>query len=338
MRGPLVAALMFASTVPVGVGTAAAEPLVFTAGGLSPAGTVADDYWQAFGRDVVASSKGAIAPKLLTRGEIGSEDQILTGVRRNRIQVAINGFLALSSVMPELAVLSAPYLFHSKDEMHYVTERHLTPLLTRLFDEKDLVLLRVLPMGWMHVYSKTPAVTPADLKGRKVRVPADVASRYYLEALGYDLIPLASVDVVQSLQTGLTEAGTTVTLNYLWSGMAVEAKHLTLTAHSFLYTAFYAGKGWWRGLSDSDRALIEAAAGSGRVFADSMDRAEAEALAQSAAKGFTVHDLTPAERALWAEPTAAVTTRLVREIGGRSQEVVDAVNAGAAAFAARGNN
>jgi TRAP-type C4-dicarboxylate transport system substrate-binding protein len=222
--------------------------------------------------------------------------------------------------------------------MTFITERHLTPVLQRLFDEKDLVLLRVLPMGWMHVYSKAPALTPADLTGRKVRVPADVASRYYLEALGYDLIPLASVDVVQSLQTGLTEAGTTVTLNYLWSGMAVEAKHLTLTGHSFLYTALYAGKGWWRGLSNQDRALIEAAAGSGRVFADSMDHAEAEALAQATAKGFTVHDLTPAQRALWARPTALVTARLVRQIGGRSQEVVDAVNAGAAAFAARGND
>jgi TRAP-type C4-dicarboxylate transport system substrate-binding protein len=318
----------------VGPAPRAAEPLVFTAGGLSPAGTVADDYWQAFARDIRAASGDAIHPKLLTRGEIGSEDQILNGIRRDRIQVAINGFLALSAVIPELALLSAPYLFASKEEMTFVTEQRLTPLLGQLFDAKDLVLLRVLPMGWMHVYSKTPALVPADLQGRKVRVPVDAASRYYLEALGYDLIPLASVDVVQSLQTGLTEAGTTVTLNYLWSGMAVPAPHLTLTGHSFLYTALYAGKPWWDGLDPAARETIAASAGSGRAFAASMDRAEAEVLAQAGARNFSVHAPTPAQRALWAAPAAAVTDRLVREVGGRSPELIEVVRVGARDFAA----
>ena len=302
----------------------------FTAGGLSPAGTAADQYWQTYATNIAEASKGEIRPKLLTRGEIGSEDQILTSLRRDRIQVAINGFLALTAVIPELDVLGAPYLFSSAEEMTFITENHLTPVLQRLFDAKDLVLLRVLPMGWMRVYSKTPALVPADLKGRKVRVPPDIASRYYLESLGYDLIPIASTDVVQSLQTGLVEAGTTVTLNYLWSGTQTEAPHLTLTAHSFLYTALFVNKAWWQKLPPAHRDILQASAPSGRAFFDSMTATEQEVLANAAAKNFTIHTLTPDQRALWAATSKDVQARISDRVGGDSKKILDAVSAGAA--------
>jgi TRAP-type C4-dicarboxylate transport system substrate-binding protein len=315
----------------------AAAQVQFTAGGLSPAGTAADEYWQTYAANIRAKAGGAIAPKLLTRGELGSEDQILTAVRRDRIQVAINGFLALTAVIPELDVLGAPYLFASSDEMMAVTETELTPLLARLFDAKDFVLLRVLPMGWMHVYSKTPALVPADLRGRKVRIPADVASRLYLEALGYDLISVASTEVVTALQIGLVEAGTTVTLNYLWSGTNTEAPHLTLTAHSFLYTALYANKRWWQSLPADHRRILEEAAPSGRAFFDSMSATEARALADAQGPDglgkFTVHTLTPDQRSVWAASAPPVLEKLVRDIGGSAADIVAAVRRGAAARA-----
>jgi TRAP-type C4-dicarboxylate transport system substrate-binding protein len=313
---------------------APAHATEFTAGGLSPAGTAADKYWQTYAANIVEASNGEIRPKLLTRGEIGSEDQILTSLRRDRIQIAINGFLALTSVIPELDVLGAPYLFSSTEEMTFISEGHLTPVLQQLFGAKGLVLLRVLPMGWMHVYSKAPALVPADLKGRKVRVPPDIASRYYLESLGYDLIPIASTEVVQSLQTGLVEAGTTVTLNYLWSGTNTEAPYLTLTAHSFLYTALFANNSWWEKLPQAHRDILMAAAPSGREFFDSMTVTEAEVLSRAAENKFTSHRPTTSERALWATTAQGVQARLASHIGGESKAILDAARAGSAEFQA----
>ncbi|MDX2223839.1 MAG: TRAP transporter substrate-binding protein [Rhodospirillaceae bacterium] len=329
----------FAIVLMLTLAAPAAAQTRFTAGGQSPSGTAADDYWQAYAANIKAAAGDAIEPKLLTRGELGSEDQILTALRRDRIQVAINGFLALTAVIPELDVLGAPYLFGSAAEMMAATETELTPRLARLFDAKDLVLLRVLPMGWMHVYGKAPALTPADLRGRKVRIPADVATRLYLESLGYDLISVASTEVVTALQTGLVEAGTTVTLNYLWSGTNTEAAHLTLTGHSFLFTALYANKRWWQGLPAEHRKILDDAAPSGRMFFDSMTAAEARALAAAQADPkqgkFTVHALTPDQRAAWAASAPPIIDRLVRDIGGEAQALVDAVRRGAAAHAAQ---
>ena len=63
----ILATALIAAALPATGAAAQSAPSTFTAGGLSPAGTVADDYWQAFARAVTEKSAGAIQPKLLTR-------------------------------------------------------------------------------------------------------------------------------------------------------------------------------------------------------------------------------------------------------------------------------
>jgi hypothetical protein len=53
-------------------------------------------------------------------------------------------------------------------------------------------------------------------------------------------------------------------------------------------------------------------------------------------RGIRVHELTPAERALWVEACGGVGELLVREIGGAAQDVYDAIKAGRTEYAARG--
>jgi TRAP-type C4-dicarboxylate transport system substrate-binding protein len=305
-------------------------------GGLAPAGTAADVYWQRFASNVVTRSNGRIAPVMLTRGEVGSDEQIFNGLRRNRLQLAVNGSHSISTAVPEFSVLGLPYAFDSDAEAEFVASGYLAARLDPLLRKQGLRLLRLLPMGFHNLYAQRPIRTPADLQGLRVRQPGDPASAAYAQALDLDLTPLPSSEIVTALQTGLIQAGTTVTLNYLWGGMSRDAPVLTLTRHAYLFNAVLANETWWNGLTTADRDLIEGAFGSATEYGELMRAAEVRDLAAASARGsVTLLELTTAELAQWRAPTARVAQRLIGELGGESQSVYDAIVAGRLAWALR---
>ncbi len=303
-------------------------------GGLAPAGTAADVYWQRFATSVRARSGGRIDPAMLTRGEVGSDEQILQSLRRNRLQIAINGSHAIAGAVPEFAILGLPYAFASDEEAEFVASGYLAGRLEPLLRRQGLRLLRLLPMGFHNVYARRAIRTPADLRGLRLRQPGDVASAAYAQALGLDLTPLPASEIVTGLQTGLIQAGTTVTLNYLWSGMSRDAPILTLTRHAYLFNAVLANADWWDTLPPRDRTLIDTAFGPATEFAALMRAAEARDLAAAVGRGeVTALELTAAELDLWRAPAVAIARRIVGELGGEAQSVYDAIVAGRSAWA-----
>ncbi|MEZ5458564.1 MAG: TRAP transporter substrate-binding protein DctP [Steroidobacteraceae bacterium] len=302
-------------------------------GGLAPAGTAADVYWQRFAATARRISDRRIDPVMLTRGEVGSDEQILQALRRNRLQIAVNGAHSISNTVPEFAVLGLPYVFDSDAQAEFVANHFLAERLDPLLRRQGLRLLRLLPMGFHNLYARREVRVPADLDGLRVRQPSDPASAAYAQALDLDLAQLPASEIVTSLQTGLIQAGTTVTLNYLWSGMTRYAPRLTLTRHAYLFNAVLANETWWNSLSDADRIVMERAFGSAAEYVELMRAAETRDLAAATARReVTTIELTDAERDSWRAPAAGVAQRMIGELGEDAQSVYDAMLAGRAAW------
>jgi TRAP-type C4-dicarboxylate transport system substrate-binding protein len=302
-------------------------------GGLAPAGTAADVYWQRFAATARTISNGRVDPVMLTRGEVGSDEQILQALRRNRLQISVNGAHSISSAVPEFAVLGLPYIFDSDAQAEFVASGFLVARLDPLLRQHGLRLLRLLPMGFHNLYARRDVRVPADLNGLRVRQPSDPASAAYAQALDLDLAPLPASEIVTALQTGLIQAGTTVTLNYLWSGMTRYAPRLTLTRHAYLFNAVLANERWWNSLSDADRIVIESSFGSAAEYVELMRAAEARDLEGATARSeVTTIELTDAELAQWRAPATGVAQRMVGELGEDSRSVYEAMLAGRAAW------
>lgn len=315
---------------------ASAAALAPRAGGLAPAGTAADQYWQRFATAARRDSAGRIDPVLLTRGELGSDEQILQSLRRGRIQLSINGAHAMSGVVPELAVLGLPYLFDSGEQAEYVAREHLAGRIDPLLQQHGLKLLRLIPMGFHNFYARREIRVPRDLQGLRVRQPGDPASSAYAAALGLDLAPLPASEIVTALQTGLIQAGTTVTLNYLWGGMSRDAPNLTLTRHAYLFNAVLANDAWWRSLTEADRRAIDSAFPPASEFIALMNAAETADLAKAVERGeVNVTTLSNGELSAWQAPAAEVRRRLLTDWGSSAQQLYDAIEQGKAAWSMR---
>jgi TRAP-type C4-dicarboxylate transport system substrate-binding protein len=306
-----------------------------TVGGTAFPDTVGESHWLEFEERIEAEAGDEFDVRMLIYGQLGPEEQVVSGLRRNRVQFANLSALVTSTIVPEIALLYAPYLFDDEAEADYVFDTRLTPFFRELLAERGLHLVTWNEIGFHHVYGVEPIIVPDDAEGVRFRVSASKSAQLFAEALDADVIPLGYTEIVSALQTGLIEAGENGISLYARTGIASEAPHLTLTSHAFGMSVMVANKRWWDRLSPAHRALVEDA------FPDiGRTRREIRAeglrdLAQAEALGFEVHRLTPEQRELWREATRGTHEALIEAVGGRSRELYEMIIEAKAEYAER---
>jgi TRAP-type C4-dicarboxylate transport system substrate-binding protein len=306
---------------------------VVNLGGTTAANTPGERIWLTFKKDAEAASGGTMELRPLIYGQLGSEEQLLSGIRRGRIQFANLSAQVTSTVIPELSLLYAPYLFDSEEEADYVYDKYLTRLFADLLAEKGMHLVTWYEIGFHSVYGKEPIVLPSDAQGRRFRVSSSLNARLFAEAIGADVFPLGYGEIVSSLQTGLVQAGENSISLYARTGIASEAPHFTDTRHAFGVSVIVSDLRWWESLSDAERQILTDAFPSIDESRRSI-RGQDQADLADPELGIIVHTLTSEQRAAWKQATSAVTTKLIESIGGRSAEIYELIQKGKAEFAA----
>ncbi len=117
-------------------------------------------------------------------GETGNEEQMLTALRRNRVQIGGITMWGLAGIIPESAVPMLPYLFESEAEFDFVFDSFLSEPFGTMLRERGLVFLHWSEVGWSNLYSKRPVKLPTDIRGMKVRGSPNFAAQAFLESVG----------------------------------------------------------------------------------------------------------------------------------------------------------
>jgi TRAP-type C4-dicarboxylate transport system substrate-binding protein len=313
----------------------AAQPIKLTVGGTAFPNTAGEQQWRNFERNVRQQAGEQFDLRMLIYGQLGSEEQLVSGLRRGRVNYANLSAMVASTVVPELSLLYMPYLFASREEADFVYDHFLTERFSELLEAGGLHFVAWNEIGFHHIYSQEPLLSPQDAKGVRFRVSAAPSARMFAQAIGADVIPLGFGEIVASLQTGLIEAGENSVTLYARTGTADEAPHLTLTGHAFGMSVIVAGDRWWQKLNAAQQQLLTESFPTIQVTREAI-RGETDGdLAKAQDLGFTVHDLTPTERDRWRAVVGDAHQKLVAEVGGRSQEVYDLILEGKAVYASQ---
>lgn len=306
-----------------------------TVAGFSLPGSVDERNWKRFEQNVTAWAP-EFRLKMLIRGEGGPEETQFSNLRRGRVQIVGGSLAGAAAIVPELAVLQAPYLFESQAEADYVMDEVLLEPFRRIFAEQGLRLIQWLDIGWVNLYARRPILTPEDAQGARLRAASSVASQEFIAAIGGDLITLPFPDILPALQTGLIDGGVTSVTMYSLSGLAAEAPHFVLTEHSYDVGVLLANREWFDRLTPHDKDVFMQAFGSaGQARADARAAVEELFAKLQSDGGVTVHRPSAEQRRAWAEAARPAHEAIVRKAGGRAQEIYDLILKGKAEFAAR---
>jgi TRAP-type C4-dicarboxylate transport system substrate-binding protein len=268
-------------------------------------------------------------------GELGSEEQHMTALRRNRIQITGITGLAVSVLIPAFAVTMSPFLFDSDAEGDFVFDTVIEPILARWLEERGMVFLQFSEGGATGLYGKAVAIkTPGQARGMRLRGSENIATQAFLGSIGADRIALGSADQVPALQTGLIDGGTTTTVFYAM-GLASVAPHFTVTAHSYDAGANVAYKQWWSTLTPPQQERLRGAYGGSALLRKNV-RGWAEAkFAELKANGADIHTLTPDERSAWRDATKPARARILEQAGKDGERLLAQIEEGRQQFAKR---
>jgi TRAP-type C4-dicarboxylate transport system substrate-binding protein len=299
------------------------------------AGSVDDRSWQQLLARIDAEAAGRIEVKALLRGEGGPETTYLSHLRRGRVHMSTASFASSTAIVPEVALLSLPYLFESREEVDFVVDRHLDNEYSRLFADKGLVLLRWLDVGWINLALLEPLRTPEAVTGLRLRAPPSPAARLFLERTGADIAVLPFSDVVPGLDTGLIDGAVTTAI--MFDGLLRDAAHYyVMTRHSYEVGFLLANRQWFERLSQSDQTLILTGYPDTGEFRANTRTALSQTMRQLAVDGIAV-ELAENERAAWIERTRGDNRRFVETLGSDAKRIYELILAGKAEFA-RGAN
>ncbi len=316
----------------IGVSSAAAaqasaiKPMLIVGGTTGvPEGTAGYEKWMMFRDRVADHSNGALELTPMVSGELGSEETILSSLRRGRVQVANLSGLVIGSIVPEVALLQTPFLFDSTEQADHIFDTVLFDIYSDLLAQNRLTLMSWDEVGVHHVYGKKPILTPRDLQGVRFRVSSGLAARLFAEAIASDIIPLAFTENIIGLQTGLVDAGANAVILYASTGISEEAPHLSLTNHMHAVNFMIADSKWLGRLPKSQQDIVQ----NGWLPIDqarAMSRAEEQKFLDQADQiGFEIHTLTPAQRDSWIQASAPVTDQIIEGIGGSAAEIYAAI-------------
>jgi TRAP-type C4-dicarboxylate transport system substrate-binding protein len=261
---------------------------------------------------ITASSNNAVKAEFQF---VASEQEALQQVVRGRLHVGIISVLGLASIAPEMAVFATPYLWASPAEGDAILDRQGMQWVGPAMDAKGLVLIGMTETGFNDVVGKTPLLSPAEVKGRKIRVSPAPSSQFFWSALGANGVQLPLGEMFPGLEQGLVEGADLPFVYYITTPAAKSAPHVTLTRHTHLFNGVVVNKAEWGKLSAAQQESIRKAIPSDATLRAEVRAAEGPLMAKFEAEGGKVHRISDAQRKLWYDVVAPGQAAYVEKIG-----------------------
>jgi TRAP-type transport system periplasmic protein len=247
-------------------------------------------------------------------GTAGSEDQMLRSLRISKtLQAAQLSAIALGRLDDAFNVFGLPMFFESYDEVDRVLDR-LGPMLEKRLERQNLKVLSWGHAGWVHVFSRMPIRTVADLQRMKLFTSAgdDRMAGWYRDN-GFAPVPVDASHMLASLTTGMIQAVPATPLSALMFRWFDHAPYMLDVGIAPLVGATVISLGAWNAIAPGDQQIVlEEARKAGARLRTEVPRLDAEAISSMKASKLTVTAGNAAEwRAAADQFGSTMRTRLV---------------------------
>lgn len=237
----------------------------------------------AFAKRVGELTNNEVQIQVAGSAQLGDDQALLTGNRTGSIQMSANSQGQVSSVVPEINAIGMPFLFDSPEHAwKVIDDPKVFDILKARFDAKGLILLGLMDNGIRHVTNnKRPVNTAADLKGMKLRTPADPVTVDIFQGLGAETQQIKFSELYIALQQGVVDGQENPLVNIAASKLHEVQKFLSLTGHKYETNPLIMSKTAWGKLSEAQQKALVTAAGEAialqrKMMRDSESKAEAD--------------------------------------------------------------
>lgn len=294
--GTLALALAGVNTVAI------AKPEVkLRLGHITTTASIAGQGAQAFAKAAKELSNGQVEVEVFPNSQLGGELEMLSQIRLGTLDMAMSGSGVVAAIEPSFSITELPFIWKNRDTAWATLTG---PIGTKLLASLEPKGIKGLSWGvWDFrgfLMNGTVINTPADMKGKKIRIIENPLYVRTIQALGANPVPMAWPEVYTALQQKTIDG---VETNY--HGMADAklyevAKDLALTDHIFTATLYMMNLDRFKSLSpEHQEVILKASRVAGETMRKGAAKANEDAIALMKKSGVKVTnpDRVPFEKA-----------------------------------------
>jgi tripartite ATP-independent transporter DctP family solute receptor len=248
--------------------------------------------WQSV---MAEKSGGKLEVKILGRGVMGGDREMIEGCRLGTLDTAIVSGSVLANIVPQFFLVPLPYLFDNHDEANAFLDGPIGKKLFKLLETKDLVGLGWATWSFRGIWNNARPITkPEDLKGLKIRTVETPLDMSTMNNMGGVATPMAWAECLLGLRQGTVDGiSTTYGLGYHLKLYEI-AKYATRTKHYYETAPLIMSKKLYDKFSADEQRLIKETAGEALLWARQQQaQFDDKSKALLEAKGVKVNSLSP---------------------------------------------
>jgi C4-dicarboxylate-binding protein DctP len=271
-----------------------------------------------FAKKAAELTKGKVKVEVYANSALYKDKEEMEALQLGAVQMLAPSLAKFGPLgAKEFEVFDFPFIFDDYNDLHKVTQGPVGQSILKKLDAKGIIGLAYWDNGFKSFSANTPIKTPADLKGKKLRIQSSKVLEEQIRSLSAMPQVMAFSEVYQALQTGVVDGTENPISNLYTQKMHEVQKYLTLTDHGYLGYAVIVNKKFWEGLPSDVREQLEVAMKESTAYANKIAKEENDHALEGVKKSgkTTVYVPTKEERMAFKKAMAPVHTKMADRVG-----------------------
>ncbi|HSG23830.1 MAG TPA: TRAP transporter substrate-binding protein [Azonexus sp.] len=271
-----------------------------------------------FAKKAAELTKGKVKVEVYANSTLYKDKEEMEALQLGAVQMLAPSLAKFGPLgVKEFEVFDLPFIFSDYDALRRVTNGPVGKQLLSKLEPKGIRGLAYWDNGFKSFSLNSPIKTPADLKGKKLRIQSSKVLEEEIRSVGGLPQVMAFSEVYQALQTGVVDGTENPISNLYTQKMHEVQKHLTITDHGYLGYAVIVNKKFWDGLPADVRAQLDDAMEQATRYANQIAKVENEASLEAVKKSgkTTVYVPTKEERLAFKKAMMPVHQKMESRIG-----------------------
>lgn len=267
---------------------------------LAPEGTDWHGMLVEMGQRWKTATDGQVILRIYPGGVVGDERDMIRKIRIGQLHSAAVSTEGLSEINPEAYSFVLPLVFDNYDDVDWFRNRISEDMETGM-RENGFEVLMWADVGWAKWFTSEPIRYIDDLRSMRIFTWAgDYHGQEMWERAGFQAVPLASIDILSGLQTGLINAISTTPLYALSQQWFNSANYMLDINWGVLTAGVIIDKRIWDKLAHEHRNKMKDIANEiGLKHQRTTRYQDEEAISVMEEYGLIIHQPTPEELAHW---------------------------------------
>ena len=310
--------------------TAAEEPeFLMEVGTVAPKGSPWAEQLQRYKVEVQERTNGRLKVKL--RLGRGNERSLARRVQMGSMQAFAGAVGGLSSIVREVNVIEAPYVFESfavADKA--LDDPEVTAQVKKVLSKRGLIFGIWSENGYRSYFSSQKIRKPSDMKGIRFRSQESMVHVETYEAFGATPVPIDNGNTLMSVQTGVVDGFDNTPLFAMagswYQGLKEGHRNIFLSRHCYQPALLVYSKKWFDSLPKDIQEIITTISHDMTVWGRSQVRKIEPVLLKNLERyGYDIHDPTPEELAPFKAAQKGIPERVAKEMGAEGVALLKAI-------------